>query len=299
MGAPFAILRHSDSAPKLTTLHVRKPMIARQIDLVMPAGHTVTVHAYGSGRPMILLHGFPLDAEIWRPCCERLTTAGYEVLAPDLRGFGSSSALDINTSLSIADLADDIEEVRRVLIGTEKIVLGGLSLGGYVALEFWKRHGEQLRALILSNTKPQADSEEARQGRLAMADKALKETSWDAVAPMLNKLLSEQTRQQAPATTQAIQTMMSSVPATTIAAIQKAMAQRHDFTEELGLIRVPTLVITGEHDPISPPNDNRQWASRIAHHRLEILPGAAHLPQIETPDAICATIIDFCASELP
>ncbi len=148
-------------------------MIERQIELVMPAGHSLMVYTFGTGQPVVLLHGFPLDATIWRPCCDALTSAGYQVLTPICRGFGKSSA--IHQPVTIADLADDIEQMRRVLIGNDKYVLGGLSLGGYVAFEVWKRYGEHLRALILSNTKPQADSEEAKQGRLAMADKALQD----------------------------------------------------------------------------------------------------------------------------
>ncbi len=228
---------------------------------------------------------------IWRPCCEPLTAAGYQVLLPDLRGFGKSSA--ITQPFSIADMADDIDQVRRVLVGDQPFILGGLSLGGYVAFEVWKRFGANLRALILSNTKPQADSEEARQGRLAMADKALKESTWDAVAPMLNKLLSQQTRDHHPDTTDMIKSMMSAVPASTVAAVQRAMAARHDFSRELSLIRVPTLVVTGEHDPISPPADNQQWAANIPQHRVEVLPGAAHLPQVEATEKLCQLITDF------
>lgn len=271
-------------------------MIERQIELVMPAGHTLTVHAYGSGQPMVLLHGFPLDAAIWQPCCASLTSAGYQVLAPDLRGFGASvdrTAVASESAFTIADLADDIHQMCSVLIGRDKYILGGLSLGGYVAFEVWKRHGEHLRALILCNTKPQADNDAARQGRLAMAEKALKESTWDAVAPMLGKLLSEHTLRQDSATTEKIKTMMSAVPAHVVAAVQRAMAERHDFTNELNLIRLPTLVITGEHDSISPPDDNRQWAARIANHRLEIIPGAAHLPQVEATDALCEVMLSF------
>lgn len=266
-------------------------MIERQIELVMPAGHTLMVHAFGTGEPLVLLHGFPLDAMIWRPCCDALTAAGYQVFAPDLRGFGKSS--EVGQPLTIGDLAEDIEQMRRVLIGNDKYVLGGLSLGGYVAFEVWKRYGDQLRALILSNTKPQADSEEARQGRLAMADKALQESTWDAVSPMLNKLLSQDTLQRNPATTQFVKTMMSSVPAPTVAAIQHAMAGRHDFSHELNLIRVPTLVVTGQHDPISPPAENKKWGEKIPNHRIEILADAAHLPQVEATDALCEAMISF------
>ena len=264
----------------------------RLIELVMPAGHTLAVHAYGAGTPLVLLHGFPLDASIWKPCCQKLAASGYSVLAPDLRGFGKSS--EIEKPISLADLADDVEHVRTILIGDQPYILGGLSLGGYVAFEVWKRHRDFIRALILSNTKPQADSEEAKQGRLAMADKALKESTWDAVSPMLSKLLSARTLEHDPATTELVKTMMSRVPASTVAAIQRAMAARNDFSQQLASIKIPTLIVTGSEDPISPPADNRQWGSQIPNHRIEIIPEAAHLPQVETTEKLCELISNFC-----
>ncbi len=269
-------------------------MNERQVELVMPAGHTLSVTSFGAGQPLMLLHGFPLDATIWRPCCAQLVTAGYQVLTPDLRGFGKSSK--IHPPVSIGDIADDIEQVRRVLLGSSRIILGGLSLGGYVAFEYWKRHPDHLQALILSNTKPQADSAEARQGRLAMAEKAVKESTWSAVSPMLGKLLSPDTLQHAPATTQQVTSMMSAVPASTVSAIQHAMAERHDFSSELQSIRVPTLVVTGENDPISPPAENQQWATKIPQHQIVVIPGAAHLPQVEATEELCQAILGFLAS---
>ena len=232
-------------------------MNERHIELVMPAGHTIAVHAYGTGYPIVLLHGFPLDASIWRACCQKLAEIGYGVFAPDLRGFGQSSAIE--HPVTMADLADDVEQLRVLLIGDQPYLLGGLSLGGYVAFEVWQRYRTYVRALILSNTKPQADTEDARQARLAMADKALQSSTWEAVSPMLGKLLSPHTLEHDPATTQLIQTMMSRVPASTVAAIQRAMAQRSDFSQQLRSIKIPTLIVTGEQDPISPPSDNQAW----------------------------------------
>ena len=269
-------------------------MNERLIELVLPAGHTIAVHAYGTGTPVVLLHGFPLDASIWKPCCEKLAALGYSVFAPDLRGFGQSS--QIEQPISLADLADDVEHVRAILIGDQPYILGGLSLGGYVAFEVWKRHRASLRALILSNTKPQADSDEAKQGRLAMADKALQESTWAAVSPMLAKLLSARTLEHDLATAQMVKEMMSRVPASTVAAIQRAMAARHDFSQQLASIKIPTLIVTGAEDPISPAADNQQWGSQIPTHRIEIIPQSAHLPQVEATEKLCEVISNFCAN---
>ncbi len=290
MAHPANVVGRANTVSAIQTF-IRSQMIERHIELVMPAGHTLMVHAYGSGKPLLLVHGFPLDAMIWRPCCDDLVAAGFQVFLPDLRGFGKSS--EITEGVTIADLASDIEQIRRFLIGNDKYVLGGLSLGGYVAFEVWKRYGEHLRALILSNTKPQADSEEGRQTRLAMAKKALDESTWSAVAPMLGKLLSPPTSQQHPEIVAHVEAMMSAVPANTVSAIQHAMATRHDFSGELSLIKIPTLVITGEHDPISPPEENKRWSAKIPNARLNILAGAAHLPQVEATAELCQAITQF------
>ena len=259
-------------------------MSERQIDLVMPGGHTIAVRVVGSGRPIMLVHGFPLDSSIWRKQFDPLVQRGYEVIAPDLRGFGNSSP--IAGHVSLGDLADDLQQVHSLLAPGRPMLLVGLSMGGYVALEYWKRHAATLERLVLTNTKPGIDTPEARQGRLNMAEQVLqKGDAWDAVAPMLPRLLSQRTLDEDSETTQWLKAMMSRVPPKTIAAAQRAMADRHDFSGELGMIQIPSLVIAGEHDPISPPAENQSWAAQLPQGKLEIIADAGHLPQVENSQA--------------
>ena len=185
--AGFYSVDHSDVD---RSLHV-----SNSLQILGPRGNTLAVHAAGEGPTLFLLHGFPLDHRLWQHqlagLCDRM-----HVVAIHLRGFGSSS-LD-ESQFTLAELAQDVEFLRHHLAGNDRIWLAGLSLGGYVAFEYWRQFADHLRGLILTNTKPTGDSEEAKANRLAMADKALKSGSWAAVEPMLAKMLSEQTRASEP-----------------------------------------------------------------------------------------------------
>ena len=247
-------------------------------------GNTISVCASGSAadqRPVLLLaHGFPLDAQFWEP---QLTTLSekFHVLAPDFRGFGQS---DLGTEeYSLANLAADIEQVRSHLASEQKIFLCGLSMGGYVAFEYWLHFKQHLAGLILTNTKPSSDSDEARMGRLAMADKAMLQGTWAAVEAMLPKLVGAPASQPVVATQ--IEAMMRRVPSASVAAASRAMAKRQDFTTMLGDIDLPTLVITGEQDAIAPPEATQQWADMIPEATCEIVPRSGHLtPMDATPE---------------
>ncbi len=276
----------------------------RTVQLVLPTGPTINVKIAGSGYPVLFVHGFPLDATIWNETMDAIASAGYQCIAPDLRGFGGSSL--IQTKLTIGDLAEDLDQVRQAIIGDVPFVLVGLSLGGYVALEYWARHAKHLRGLVLTNTKPSTDTSEARQGRLDMGRKALSDGTWNAVSPMLSKLISDASREQSPneqstneqneqspTLSDRLQQMMSAVPPTTIDFIQQAMANRQSFVERLSKIQLPTLVIAGEADKISPPDENREWSARLPHSELHIIPGAAHLPMVEQPKAFAQKLHDF------
>lgn len=266
-------------------------MIERQTDLVMPAGHSIAVRVLGSGQPVMLVHGFPLDSTIWRKQFDPLVEHGFQVIAPDLRGFGNSSA--VAAPLTIADFAEDLDHVRAVLAPDEKLTLVGLSMGGYVALEYWKRYARFLNKLVLVDTRPHADTTEAKQTRHAMAERALQEGTWEAVAPMLPKLLCAQTLEHDAETTQWLKAMMSQVPPKTIAAAQHAMAERRDFSGELHEIKMPTLVITGQHDPIAPPQEAQAWSEQLPTAEVVIIPASGHLPQVENSQPFNDALVKF------
>ena len=264
--------------------------MSNSIQILGPRGNTLSVNAAGEGPTVFLLHGFPLDHRLWQfqlsELCDRL-----HVVAVHLRGFGSSS-LD-EPQFTIAELAQDIEFLRQHLAGDESIYLAGLSMGGYVALEYWRQYPNRLRGLILTNTKPTADGEEAKANRRAMAETATKRGSWAAVEPMFAKLLSEQTRASKSELSELVKSMMIATSPATIAAAQIAMSERRDFTDQLASIRVPTLVVAGESDAIAPADEGRQWASKIPNAKFEVVAGTAHLSPLEDAESFNRLLLSF------
>lgn len=259
--------------------------------MIGPDGATHSVVAKGSGQTLILLHGFPLDHRMWLEQLEYFSQ-WYQVICPEFRGFGQSSAED---SFSLAQLADDVEFIRSKVAETDKVILCGLSMGGYVAFEYWARHSQNLSGLILANTKPSVEDERGRSLRLRMAEMALQVGALPATEGMAGKLLGPNAPEQA---SQLMAQMISSVPAKTLAASQRAMAVRKEFSTRLGSIETPTLVITGKHDLIAPPDDTQQWAERIPDCQLEVLPDVGHMSPIENASGFNA-VLDAWLNKLP
>jgi 3-oxoadipate enol-lactonase len=263
------------------------------LSLLAPRGNTLSVTAAGHGMPLFLLHGFPLDHLMWSGQLQRLSK-DFRVIAIDLRGFGKSS-LDA-PSYSIIDLADDVEFVRSHLAANERITLCGLSMGGYVAFEYWRRHGQHLAGLVLANTKPDADSEQAKSGRLQMAAVAQSQGAWPAISGMLEKLLSKVHQQPGSEVYRQVEQIMRGCRAEAISAAQHAMANRADFVPHLAAIDVPTLVLTGEQDQIAPPEATRHWASSLPSARFIVLPEAAHLTPLEAGHEFARHVTEFMQS---
>jgi len=242
--------------------------------MIGPDGATHSVVAKGSGPTLIFLHGFPLDHRMWLEQLEYFSQR-YQVICPEFRGFGQSSTEE---SFSLAQLADDVEFIRSKVAESEKVFLCGLSMGGYVAFEYWARHSRHLAGLILANTKPTVEDERGRSLRLRMAEMALQVGALPATQGMAGKLLGPSAPEQA---SQLMAQIISSVPAKTLAASQRAMASRKDFSTRLGSMETPTLVITGEHDIIAPPEDTQQWAVPIPNCQFEVLADVGHMSPIE------------------
>lgn len=256
-------------------------------------GNLISVTVAGTGPTVILLHGFPLDHRMWQSQLKSLAK-GYQVIAPDLRGFGRSS-LSAH-SYSIAELADDMELIRQHFASDKQISLVGLSMGGYVAFEYWKRHGQHLSSMILASTKPTADNDAAREARYDMSAKAKKVGGWSAVSAMLEKLLSTTSLAQPSEIADLTTQIMRDCTPDAIAAAQHAMARRQDFTCHLPSIQTPTLVLTGQHDVIAPPDETARWAARMANCQFETIPGAAHLSPLESPVEFNQHVVDFLQS---
>jgi pimeloyl-ACP methyl ester carboxylesterase len=254
-----------------------------------PALPPVTV--YGVGTPVVLLHAFPLDSRMWLPQVEAL--GGYEVIVPDLRGFGAGAALAGEVS-DMDLMADDIAlllDERRL----ERVVLCGLSMGGYVALAFAGRHMDRLGGLVLCDTRAGADSDDARTARLAMAERVLAEGVGFLPETMVPRLLGETTRRDQPELVQSVTRTILDQHPRGIAAAQRGMAARPDSTEVLGRITVPTLVITGLEDALIEPAESRELAASIRDSRLVQVPGAGHLVNLEKAGLVNEALLDFLA----
>jgi pimeloyl-ACP methyl ester carboxylesterase len=254
-----------------------------------PALPPVTV--YGVGTPVVLLHAFPLDSRMWLPQVEAL--GGYEVIVPDLRGFGAGVALAGEVS-DMDLMADDIAlllDERKL----ERVVLCGLSMGGYVALAFARRHMDRLGGLVLCDTRAGADSDDARAARLAMAERVLVEGVGFLPETMVPRLLGETTRRDQPELVQSVTRTILDQHPRGIAAAQRGMAARPDSTEVLGWITVPTLVITGLEDALIEPAESREMAASIRDSRLVQVPGAGHLVNLEKAGLVNEALLDFLA----
>jgi 3-oxoadipate enol-lactonase len=252
---------------------------------VVIGSRSMAYETVGSGHPLVLLHAFPFDSRMWRDTAAALAKR-VQVITPDLRGFGQS---DLGSDgFSIADLADDVAALLDSLnLATASV--GGMSMGGYVTLAFAARHGSRLRSLILADTKAAADAPEARQGR----ENAINVVQTQGVAAMVDRqiprLLSEQAGDNVRSQ---VRRLGEQAPATVIAGI-RALRDRPDRTAELANIKVPTLLVVGSADVLSPPAEAEDMAARIPHSRVVLIPGAGHLSNLENPDAFTAALMGF------
>jgi pimeloyl-ACP methyl ester carboxylesterase len=257
-------------------------------------GTSISFEERGVGRPgappIVLLHGFPLEHRMWEAQLSGLSRS-FRVIAADLRGFGRSPCED---AFTIPSLADDVHGLLESL-GALPCVLCGLSMGGYVALAYVRKYPTTLRGLILVATKAEADAAPAREGRQKMID-AVRAGGSKAIADAMEpKLLAEATLRGRPDVVRSLRGMMEGCPPGTIERALVAMRDRPDQTDNLPSIPVPTLVLVGEHDAITPPDVARAMHSKIPNAQLEVIPGAGHMAPMEQPDAVTRAIERFVA----
>ncbi|WP_447979240.1 alpha/beta fold hydrolase [Candidatus Nitrospira bockiana] len=243
----------------------------------------------GRGIPIVFLHAFPLSRAMWDPQRAALSRR-CRVIALDLRGHGESAPL--TGPFTLDDLADDVNGLLAHL-SIPQAVLAGLSMGGYVAFAFCRRHAARLKALILADTRAQADTPEGREGRFKMIEAAETRGPEAVAEEMLPKLLSPKTRDGRPDLVARVRSIILGTPVATIAADLKAMAARPDSTPMLATIACPTLVLVGEEDRATPPSDARLMAAGIPGARLVTIPEAAHLANVEAPDRFNDAVASF------
>jgi pimeloyl-ACP methyl ester carboxylesterase len=245
----------------------------------------------GRGRPMVLLHAFPLAREMWRPQVEALRD-DCRLLAPDLRGFGGTGPFD--GPPSVERMADDVAGLLDALRVSEAVV-AGLSMGGYVALAFARRHGGRLRGLVLADTRAEADGPEARANRDKLIAFARDHSAADVIDQLLPKMVSEETRTRRPEVVAEVRRIASAQPPAGVIAALQALRNRPDATRGLELITVPTLVVVGRDDALTPPAVAQALAAGIRGADLATLDGAGHLSNLEQPAAFNSVVRQFLA----
>jgi 3-oxoadipate enol-lactonase len=250
----------------------------------------------GRGSPLLLVHGFPLDSTMWREQVSELSKT-FRVLVPDLRGFGQSSPVSGDDAVvTMAHFADDLAAMLSAMGIAGPVALCGLSMGGYVAFQFAARHADKLGRLILCDTKAAADTKEAGENRHKLAAKVLSEGSQAAADAMLPKLFSKRAIEaQAPYVEEMRQVILRTQPRT-IAAALRGMAAREDFTAQLETIDVPTLVLCGAEDVITPPAEMRPIAAAIGGAEYCEVPAAGHMSPLEDPRTVNQAIRKFLGS---
>ena len=252
-------------------------------------GVNLAVEVRGEGPAVLFVHGYPFDRTIWRDQIDSLD--GYRRIAPDLRGMGQSDAPDLGYGMGI--YADDLAALLDAL-GVNEVVLCGLSMGGYVIFEFLRRWRHRVRALILMDTRAEADSAEGRRARDAAAATAREGGAAAVGETLLPKVLAPGSDERAPELVERVRTMIAATPVAGMVGALAAMRDRHDSTGLLPtLAGLPTLVVVGEEDVLTPPDAARRMATLIPAARLVVIPGAGHVPPLERPSETTAEIREF------
>ncbi len=251
-------------------------------------GNEIYYEESGQGTPLVLLHGFPLDSRIWLQQRAALSSR-FRVITPDLRGFGRSPSV---MPFTLAQLADDIHALLAGL-GALPCIFGGLSMGGYVSLEFAKKYAADLRGFLLIDTKAEADTPEGKQGREKMIQLVREKGSIAVAAAMMPKMVAPHAQENRPSMVRDLREIMEHCPPLTIEHALMAMRDRRDHAGNLASIAVPTLIVVGEMDAITPPMVAEAMHGAIRNSLLMVIKGAGHMAPMEQPEQVNKAILHF------
>ncbi len=247
----------------------------------------------GEGTPLVLLHGYPLSSAMWLAQREGLA-ARFRVITPDLRGFGGSPLGAEDPSVEA--MADDVAELLDRL-GLERAVIGGLSMGGYVAQAFCSRHAERLLGVVLADTKATADPEVVRHTRLRTAERLETEGTVEVLLEeVLPNLVGPTTMRQRALVYGRVRGLVQATPPQAAAWAQRAMAGRPDTLGALAEVRAPVLVLHGDEDVIATEDDARAIVDALPDAELTVIPGSGHLTAVEQPELFNEAVTEFGAS---
>jgi pimeloyl-ACP methyl ester carboxylesterase len=254
-------------------------------------GVNLAVDVRGEGPAILFIHGYPMNHSVWEHQLAYLD--GWMRIAPDLRGMGQSDAPDLGYSM--ATYAEDLLALLNTL-GVERVVLCGVSMGGYVAFEILRRARARVRGLVLMNTRAEADTPEGRKARDVASAQAREGGAQSVAAAMLPRLLAAAAPAENPALVERLRQMMAGTP---LAGILGALAALRDRPDSLPLLPaldgLPVLVVAGAEDQITPRDRAQAIADAIPGARLVVLPGVGHLSPVERPEATTEAMADFLA----
>lgn len=242
----------------------------------------------GSGIPLVLLHGFPLDRRMWAEQMADSSLPGRRI-AIDLPGFGQSQP---PVSFTIPSIAKSIRELLAQLDALP-CVITGLSMGGYIALNFAREFQADLRGLILVDTRAEADTAQGKENRQKMIELVRAKGSAAIADQMQPKLLSPDTVAHRPHQVRTLRQMMEAVPPQTIEHALSGMRDRPDMTDALASIAVPTLILVGDADAITPPDVASGMQKKLPDAELVVIAGAGHMSPMEQPAQVNRAIRNF------
>lgn len=245
----------------------------------------LTYEERGGGPALVLIHGFPLNSSMWIEQLKGLAKV-RTVIALNLRGHGYTE-VESTDGFSMDLFADDVAATLDD-IGIDKADIGGLSMGGYVAMAFWRRHPDKVRSMIFADTKPEADGDEAKAGREKTAAAVREQGIGPLVDGVLPKMFGPDASDEVRAATRA---MFEATPPEVAAADLLAMRDRPD--SDLSAITVPCLWIHGDGDQIMPIDGARTFAAAIPDCTFVEVPGAGHMSPLEKPDVVNTAMTEF------
>lgn len=256
-------------------------------------GITIEYDEVGEGRDVLLLvHGHPFDRSMWRPQLDAAREAGWRVLAPDLRGYGQTTVMPGTTTLDV--FADDLAALLDHR-GIDDVVIGGLSMGGQIVMEFARRYPRRVRGIVLSATFPQAETAEGKRRRNEMADRLLREGMAPYAAEVLSKMLAPRSIETLPAVAEHVTAMMRATDPAGAAAALRGRAERPSYEETLAGLTVPALIVVGSEDAFTTRQDAERMRDLLRGSELVWLEGVGHMPNLERTEAFNAALLRFLA----
>jgi pimeloyl-ACP methyl ester carboxylesterase len=250
-------------------------------------GVSIEYDDIGNGVPLLLIHGFPLDRTLWRTQIAGLSQL-YRVIAPDLRGFGQSSETD-SEAVTMEQYAADLKSLLDS-VNVKQAVVGGISMGGYIALALYAQYADRVKGLILANTRAVPDTEDGKQARLNNAQRVAESGTGFLVDSMAPKMLGITAK---PEIEIAVRSMMLRQRPSGVMSALRGMAARTDRTALLRFATVPVLIVSGSQDTLIPVSDSETMHALIPNSRLVIIPDAGHLSNLDKADAFNHVVREY------